>query len=187
MNALTFIDRKTLERLPYYKGRWPYIKRVIQRIESLDGIERVLELGPGPVNRSIVDGADTMGIRNFAPLKGQEGRLTIVHDASIAPWPVADNAYDLFLALQVFEHLGNKQREAFAEARRVARFAILSLPYFCKSERHRLSHADYIRWFGLPTDIEIVDNLSCRKAILFFDFSRPNGSVDIENKKQGGM
>jgi hypothetical protein len=41
---------------------------------------------------------------------------------------VADNAYDLFVALQVFEHLGTSQREAFREVRRVARHAIISLP-----------------------------------------------------------
>ena len=172
MNGLSFISPQELKGIPYYKGRWAYISRVIARIALLEGIERVLELGPGPVNRSIVSGADTMGIRNFPPLKGKEGRLTFLHDATRTPWPFPDKSYDLFIALQVFEHLGTRQREAFAEARRVARHIILSMPYQCRSENHRLNHTHYLKWFGLPTAVEMVDNGKCPKAILYFNFSQ---------------
>ena len=35
-------------------------------------------------------------------------------------WPIGEKEYDLFVALQVFEHLGDWQTEAFGEVSRVA-------------------------------------------------------------------
>ena len=76
--------------------------------------------------RPVIVGADVMALSHLEDLEaeGQE----IIHDATVAPWPVADKAYDLFVALQVFEHLGDEQPQTFAEVRRVAKHAILSLP-----------------------------------------------------------
>ena len=55
------------------------------------------------------------------------GRI-MVHDATRIPWPIGADRYDLFVALQVFEHLGSAQPAVFDEVRRVARHAIISLP-----------------------------------------------------------
>jgi hypothetical protein len=33
-------------------------------------------------------------------------------DATTKPWPINDKQYDLFIALQVWEHLDNKQSRA---------------------------------------------------------------------------
>lgn len=174
MNSLTFIDRETFLRTPYNSDRWGYTSIVIEKARSIEGAQRVLELGPGPMNRGIVDGSDTMGISNFKPLKGLEGRLTIKHDACQTPWPIADKAYDLFLALQVFEHLDGRQREAFAEAKRVARHIILTMPYQCRSERHRLNHSHYLKWFGIPTEVGLIEKRKCPKVMLYFDVDGTN-------------
>lgn len=174
MNDLRFISKDEFGRTPYNRDRWGYTSIVIEKARSLDGVCRVLELGPGPMNRSIVDGADTMGVVNFEPLKGLEKGLTIQHDARVVPWPIPDKAYDLFLALQVFEHLKGRQREAFSEARRVARHIILTLPYQCKSREHRLNHDDYIRWFGMPDDFRLVEKRNCPKVMLYFNVDGAN-------------
>ena len=62
-------------------------------------------------------------------------------------------AYDLFVAFQVFEHLGDSQPEAFREVRRVARNAILSLPIDWEMAdprncHHQLSAAKVRAWFA---------------------------------------
>ena len=54
---------------------------------------------------------------------------TYVWDARQTPWPIGDKRYAAGAALQVWEHLDGKQAAAFAELRRVARFAVLSFPY----------------------------------------------------------
>lgn len=53
----------------------------------------------------------------------------IQHNATEKPWPIANKQYDLFIALQVWERLDNKQSRAFREVMRVSRAAILSFPY----------------------------------------------------------
>lgn len=52
-----------------------------------------------------------------------------LHDATVIPWPIADKEYDLFIALQVWEHLEGKQYEAFREVMRISKMAILTFPY----------------------------------------------------------
>ena len=112
---------------PYYNGRWPYISAALEQASMLierHGLKTALELG-APIRPTIV-GAAVMDIKAHADL---DPTLPImIHDATKAPWPADDKAYDLFVALQVFEHLRDRQREAFLEVRRVARHAIISLP-----------------------------------------------------------
>lgn len=133
------------------------------------GLRTALELGPHV--RSIIVGADVMD-RKALPDLVTEGRLT-VHDATAAPWPFADKSYDLFVALQVFEHLGSRQREAFAEARRIARHAIVSLPIDWVMEdpshsHHGISHERALSWFSPiePTRV-VVGNPGSRKRLIY--------------------
>jgi Methyltransferase domain len=112
----------------YYVGRWEYFKVVIDIVNRLKP-QSVLELGPG--QHTIVKRCDVM----LKPEDDAWGRpvnpigKVILHNATEKPWPVADKQYDLFIALQVWEHLDNKQSRAFREVMRVSRAAILSLPY----------------------------------------------------------
>ena len=170
MNNLTFITREEYLRGEgrgrYFKGRWAYASKVIGKIRTLDGVERVLELGPGPGGRPIVNGADTMG--RTLPC---DKNCKFIHDARIVPWPFPDKSYDLFIALQVFEHLRGRQREAFAEVRRIAHRAILTLPFQWRSENHNIGWKEYRKWFGEKGyGTELVENGKCRKYMLCFDF-----------------
>jgi hypothetical protein len=56
-------------------------------------------------------------------------KTILSHNATEKPWPIRDKSYDVFIALQVWEHLDNKQSRAFREVMRIARSAILSFPY----------------------------------------------------------
>jgi hypothetical protein len=112
-----------------------------------------------------------MDVRAYPDLR-IEGRLTI-HDATEVPWPFADKSYDLFVAFQVFEHLGTHQAEAFREVRRVARHAILSLPIDWnmadpRNCHHLLREEAVLRWFApvVPTRI-VMGNPGHRKRLLY--------------------
>lgn len=130
-NLLSFDDYKKMLDSPYeeyYTGRWEYYKEVVGLIKKLE-ISTVLELGPGFL--PIVSPSDIM----VSPEDDKYGRPSsatgkvIVHDATIKPWPIQDKQYDLFIALQVWEHLDNKQQRAFREIQRTSKRAILSFPY----------------------------------------------------------
>lgn len=126
VEPLTFAEfKKMKERYPlylgsYYKDRWSYIKEVIAIIKR-ERPKKVLELGAYAV--PIVKGSDTMDKEIAHP------KLTYHHDATKFPWPIKEAGYDLFIALQVWEHLEDKQKEAFKEVMRVSKAAILSFPY----------------------------------------------------------
>ena len=64
----------------------------------------------------------------------------IIHDATINPWPIENKKYDLFLALQVWEHLDNKQTRSFKEVIRISKSAILTFPYLWEGGDHKPSH-----------------------------------------------
>lgn len=104
----------------YYIGRWEYYKVVIDLVNRLQPAA-VLELGPG--QHTIVKHCDIM----VKPDNDSWGRpinavgQVYLHDATEKPWPVADKQYDLFIALQVWEHLSNKQSRAFREVMRVSK------------------------------------------------------------------
>jgi hypothetical protein len=138
---------------------------LIERYE----LKTALELGPHL--RPVIVGADVMDRRDEPDLQA-EGRL-IRHDATRTPWPIADRAYDLFVALQVFEHLGSAQPEAFREVRRVARHAILSLPIDWemadpRNVHHRITEEKVLSWFApvAPTRI-LVGNPGPKKRLIF--------------------
>ena len=142
MNLMTHDDFTALLQGPhraYYKGRWEYFSLVLEIIEQIQP-ERVLEIGPGWL--PVVKDADLM----LAPDEDQFGRpdfsggKLIFHDATVKPWPFKDNAYDLVVALNVFEHLDNKQSRAFRQTMRVARAAILSVPHGWTGGKARWMH-----------------------------------------------
>lgn len=108
---------KTIEEID--DNRWSYMGPICERLARLEG--SVLELGPATT--PIVPGADTMDRRSYGI------PLTYEWNATIAPWPIADKQYDIFIALQVFEHLKGKQSRAWGEVCRIANRAIISVPW----------------------------------------------------------
>ena len=131
MRTMDFADFEKLLQGPagpYFVGRWEYYKVVADIVNRLNPAS-VLELGPG--RHTIVHQCDIM----VKPEDDAWGRPlnevghVYLHDATEKPWPVADQQYDLFIALQVWEHLSNKQSRAFREVMRTSKAAVLSLPY----------------------------------------------------------
>jgi hypothetical protein len=159
-------------RAPYYRGRWRYMS-VAGRQEA-DLIERgalrtALELGPHL--RPLTVGADAMVLSAREGLEC-EGAV-IVHDATKVPWPMVDGRYDLFVALQVFEHLGDAQALVFREVRRVARNAIISLPIDWVMDdprncHHGITNQRVLSWFApiVPTRV-VVGNGGPRKRLVY--------------------
>jgi methyltransferase family protein len=162
-------------RVPYYRPRLTYMSassRIAEQLIRERGLTTALELGP--YLRSMIVGADIVDVRE-QPDRVAEGR-TIIHDATHLPWPVPDRAYDLFVALQVFEHLGTHQAEVFREVRRVARHAILSLPIDWVMANpanchHGLTEERVLAWFApvVPTRIELGNGGHRKRLIYVFE------------------
>ena len=161
-------------RFPYYNGRWGYISKAMAEASTLietRGLRTALEVG-APV-RPIIVGADVLDIR-ARPELDPTVPIT-VHDATKIPWPVGDKAYDLFIALQVFEHLRDRQREAFLEVRRIARHAIISLPIDWEMDdprncHHRISNERALAWFAPIVPTRIVEGTSAPHRRLIYVF-----------------
>lgn len=162
------------EAFPYYKGRWGYMSTALAQASSIirkHGVRTALELG-APV-RPILVGADVMDIK-ARPELDPSVNITI-HDATQAPWPVADKAYDLFLALQVFEHLRDQQPEAFREVRRVARNAIISLPIDWEMEdprncHHQIPEARVLSWFAPVVPTRVIEGNGGKRRRMIYVF-----------------
>lgn len=121
MQLLTYEDfvNVSKEDRGYYKPtRWTYYSVVLRLLRQAK-FESALELGPYKL--PLIVGSDTMDWH-------QKLNPTYVHDAGKAPWPIADKQYDMFVGLQVWEHLEGRQSEAFRELARIANQAILSFP-----------------------------------------------------------
>lgn len=109
------------------ENRWDYHAAAIEilREQLPAGVEKVLEIGPMGVQ--LVPGSDVLDYKvrlaNW-PVKDPK----YLHDATKFPWPIGDKAYDLLIALRVFQHLVPVQRQAFDEARRVARNLLIVVP-----------------------------------------------------------
>ena len=98
-----------------------------------------------------------------------------VHDATQEPWPFEDKSYDLFVALQVFEHLGDRQPEAFREVRRIARNAILSLPIDWEMDdptncHHRIPNERVLSWFAPIVPTRVVEGSGGKRRRLIYVF-----------------
>ena len=158
----------------YYRDRVGYLDAAANAAADLIArhqLTSALELGPNL--RPLIVGADIMDIADRPALQATGRR--IIQDATAAPWPAADRSYDLFVALQVFEHLGSGQAAAFAEVRRVARHAIVSLPIDWEMEdprncHHRLSREKVLGWFAPVAPTRIIVGNGGRRTRLIFVF-----------------
>ena len=161
-------------RFPYYHGRWGYMSAALAQAETLIRRRRArtaLELGV-PV-RPIIVGADAMDI-TARPELDPTVRMTL-HDATETPWPIGDKAYDIFMALQVFEHLGDGQRSAFLEVRRVARHAIISLPIEWVMDdpldkHHGITNERALSWFAPVVPSRIVEGSPGKRRRVIYVF-----------------
>jgi hypothetical protein len=160
------------KRYPYYTGRWPYMSAAGREASALIArhhLRTALELGPHV--RPLIVGADVMVL---SPSEGLdvEGSI-VVQDAREAPWAVPDGAYDLFVALQVFEHLDDRQSVAFREVCRVARHAVISLPIDWVMDdptncHHGITQEQVLGWFAPRVPTRVVDgNPGPRRRVIY--------------------
>lgn len=158
---------QALAKHTYYKDRWPYYEEAIDLAMKFNPTS-VLELGcmTLPLFRNSV----TMDVSQGCNPK-------ILHDATKTPWPIPDKAFDLFMALQVWEHLGTQQVEAFREVRRVSNIAILSFPLMWKTKDPKSVHStvsmDQIGEWTLnhpPEKVVVMPPWATKRAIYVFDF-----------------
>jgi hypothetical protein len=161
-------------RHPYYRARGRYMSAAADLAGNLietHGLQSAIELGPHL--RPVIVGADVMDLRAQSELELPPPARLLIHDATQAPWPIDDKQYDLFVALQVFEHLGTAQNAAFHEVCRVARTALISVPIDWQMDdprncHHRISHERALSWFQPfePTRV-VVGNPGARKRVLY--------------------
>ena len=164
--------KRVASKSPYYRGRWEYMSvasRIAGELIDRHRLRTALELGP--FMRPLIVGADVMDRREVPDLES-EGSVVIA-DAKATPWPFTDDQYDLFVGLQVFEHLGTAQNTAFGEVARVAKHAIISLPIDWtmpdpKNVHHQISHEKALSWFAphVPTRVE-VGNPGPKKRLVY--------------------
>jgi methyltransferase family protein len=163
-----------VDEFPYYSNRWGYMSAALVQAGRLirdRDLTSALELG-APV-RPIVVGAHVMD-NTMRPVYDTSVPAT-THDATVVPWPFADKAFDLFIALQVFEHLKDRQPEAFREVRRIARHAILSLPIDWVMDdprncHHMIPEERVLSWFAPVVPTRVIENMTGRRKRLIYVF-----------------
>lgn len=127
----------------YYEGRWAYFSEVIKIIQENKDVSKVLELGPS--FRTIVKNCDIM-VKPDNDVWGRPEKYVkkvYEHDATLVPWLIKDKEYDLFIALQVWEHLKDKQKKAFKEVMRISKMAILSFPYMWDCPKDNANYPEH--------------------------------------------
>lgn len=115
LNHKTFLKKvKELNSNYWNEGkyyRWEYMSYVIEEAEKLNP-EKIIEAGASDM-----------------PLNDESYLFSYPeHDLNKVPYKFNDKHFDLFIALQTWEHLTNQQ-EAFKEVMRISKHAILSFPY----------------------------------------------------------
>jgi hypothetical protein len=104
--------------------RWSYLSQIIDEIKLINP-DTILELGTNCI--ALSNFSDSINLKpDRAPINstGQQ----YFFNAKKIPWNI-NKKYDLFIALQVFEHLNPKQSVVFDYVKNTCRKCIISLPY----------------------------------------------------------
>jgi len=161
MQLITEEDfNQVLKKDKYFKDRWGYISEVIEFVRPIEA-KRVLEVGPYKL--PIFKDSETMDLVKEYP------GLTYQQDAMVTPYQFKDKEVDLLVAMQSLEHLHPKQKEVFAEWRRIAKTIVISLPYMwhCPDDimHHNIDLPLIAEWTGMtPTKMTIK---SCRVILKY--------------------
>lgn len=164
--------------------RWSYHAESITILErlKLDDPTSVLEVGT--MGAPIVSGSDTLDLADRWDFPGKNP--TITHDARDTPWPIQDEAYEVLVALRVYQHLAPSQKEATAEAFRVAKRVLIVVDQHYENpvlpDSKGISRDAFIRWVGRPPDIESETG----KGTLFFWDVKPAGLFNRLRQRLSG-
>lgn len=147
---------------PYYAGRWQSFQEVIDMLVGKD-FNKVIEIGS--YTFPLVKWAHTVDIK---------GTPNQFYDLDLYPWPFPDKQFDLLIALQTLEHLERRDR-AFQEIKRVAKNAIISLPFeWNNPEDHvhfGITEDKISQWTGgeVPA-VKLIKEDSFKRIVLFYNF-----------------
>ncbi|QDT35559.1 class I SAM-dependent methyltransferase [Thalassoglobus polymorphus] len=166
----------------YHQSRWDLYSKV-QELLAASGATSVLELGA--YRLPLVKGSDTMD-------RNDKFHPTYIQDAGETPWEIPDAHYDMFVALQVWEHLEGRQVTAFQEVKRVAREAILSFPYRWNCPKnpshHAITEETIASWTDgeTPEEVIVIPSTNNHRRIIYrYDFTKTNKLRNaILNKEQ---
>jgi hypothetical protein len=154
------------------ESRWQYMKNVINKLHNIQ-FETILEIGAYKVN--LTELSDNMDvIRKYIDEDNINNKIYI-QDAG-NPWTeIEDDYYDVVLALQVFEHLEGKQKQAFDELKRCAVQAIITIPWHwnCPNDKnhHNITEQHCLKWFGNDyKDYVYKDEIHSNRRMLCFRF-----------------
>ena len=176
MIMLTKNDLNTKEKYdyvcsfsPYYIWRWKLFEEAMDMLVGLDA-SRVIEIGS--YFYPVIAWADTFDI------KGTPNKLM---DLDFMPWDIADKQYDLLIALQTLEHL-ERRKLAFNEIKRVAKSALISLPYEWNEPddhiHHNITMETINKWTGgeVPVKTFIGGDENKKQIILYYKFKACDGN-----------
>jgi len=140
--------------------RWEYHQKTIELVKKIgvSSPEEVLEMGT--MGAQIVKNSCTIDYSENWEFKGKNPDY--MHDARITPWPIETRKFKLFIALRVFQHITPSQKEAFQEAKRIAKHVIISVPETYSVAIKELENSkgirkeEFIAWNnGIEPDLEI--------------------------------
>jgi hypothetical protein len=184
MNILTYEDYENkINQLGnlynYWKKekdkRWNYISLVLEEIKIINP-KSLLELGTNAI--SLTSFSDSINLKTINIDSNNINNKNYLFDAKNFPWPIKDKQYDLFVAMQVLEHLEPNQSEVFSEIQRVSNYCILTLPYLWNAPNDKLHHNinDEIiqSWTNnikpYKTKVVTSDNNSFKRIMLCWNF-----------------
>jgi hypothetical protein len=106
--------------------RWKYTSFVCSELEKINP-KTAIEMGTNKL--SLMSFSDTFALEIDTVDPDNLNNFNYIDDANNLPWNIPDKKYDVFVALQVLEHLGSNQDKIFNEIQRISNYAIISLPY----------------------------------------------------------
>jgi hypothetical protein len=147
---------------PYFKDRWSYFKPVYGLLSEMKPTSM---LEAGAHDYPLYSDSTTVDI-------GRGANTDVVADIT-RTLPFKDKEFDVYMALQVWEHLKGGQRAAFAEAQRVAHRVVLSFPYKWRNPEdkthYNLDDDVFEGWVGRPSKRLVIpsENGHCRVVYVF--------------------
>ena len=155
MNYLTLEKFKSRAVSGYWKNalyRWDYMSYVIDEAKRLNA-KTILEAGTSGM--PLCDDSILADLPFF--------------DLNITPYDYPNKHFDIFIALQVWEHL-DRQAAAFSEVARIAKSAVLSFPYLWPvgkghDKRHEMIDDEKIAKWTNHAKPERKKLINCRMVI----------------------
>lgn len=106
--------------------RWKYSEIVVNELKKINP-KTAIEMGTNKM--SLMSFSDSIALEIETVDPDNLNNRNYIFDATKTPWDIPDKEYDVFVALQVLEHLGPNQPLVFEEIKRISKYCIISLPY----------------------------------------------------------